>query len=312
MQQFFNSNSVLNETLNWSLALKKEVTVVIKREDLLHPEVSGNKFRKLKYNLIQAKAEGYSTVLTYGGAYSNHIAATAAAGHLFGINTIGIIRGNELGNDLEKTLSQNPTLKLAHKYGMQFKFVSRSDYRLKKENSFLASLHKEFGPFYNVPEGGTNALAVKGCEEILKPEDTVFDFVCVAAGTGGTISGLINSSKPSQKVLGFPALKGDFLKNDIKELIRPKDNWQLICDYHFGGYAKISKELVTFINNFKTETGLPLDAVYTGKMLFGLADLIKKDFFKKGAKILVIHSGGLQGNKGMNVLLKRKYNLELI
>jgi len=130
--QFFNRKSILNEPLNWSLAQTKRVSVVVKREDLLHPEVSGNKFRKLKYNLIKAKADGFFTLLTYGGAYSNHIAATAAAGHLFNLKTIGIIRGNELGENLEKTLAQNPTLKLAHKYGMQFKFVSRSDYRLKQ------------------------------------------------------------------------------------------------------------------------------------------------------------------------------------
>jgi len=311
LQQFFKDKSILNEHLNWSVAEEKDVTVVIKREDLLHPEVSGNKFRKLKYNLIQAKADGFSTLLTYGGAYSNHIAATAASGHLFNFKTIGVIRGNELGENLEKTLAQNPTLKLAHKYGMRFKFVSRSEYRLKNTVPFLETLHSEFGTFYNVPEGGTNNLAIKGCEEILKPSDAAFDYICVAAGTGGTISGLINASSDSQKVLGFPALKGDFLYKDINNLIEPKKNWQLICDYHFGGYAKISKELVTFINNFKSETGLPLDAVYTGKMFFGLADLIKKDFFKKGSKMLVIHSGGLQGNIGMNALLKKKYNLEL-
>lgn len=297
--------------LNWSLAGEKDLTVVVKREDLLHPEISGNKFRKLKYNLIKAKADGYDTLLTYGGAYSNHIAATAAAGHLFNFKTIGVIRGNELGENLEKTLEQNPTLKLAHKYGMYFKFVSRSDYRLKTTSEFIEKLHLEFGDFYNVPEGGTNNLAIKGCEEILNKKDAEFDYICVAVGTGGTISGLINTSKNTQKVLGFPALKGDFLYKDINNLIKPKNNWQLITDYHFGGYAKVSKELVTFINNFKTKTGLPLDAVYTGKMFFGLADLIKKDFFKRGTKILVIHTGGLQGNIGMNNLLKKKYNIEL-
>jgi len=155
-------------------------------------------------------------------------------------------------------------------------------------------------------------LAIKGCEEILKPTDTEFNYICVAVGTGGTISGLINSATNSQKVLGFPALKGDFLNKDINNLIKPKNNWQLITDYHFGGYAKVSKELVTFINEFKSETGLSLDVVYTGKMLYGIADLLQKDYFKKGSKILVIHTGGMQGNKGMNSLLKKKYNLELI
>jgi 1-aminocyclopropane-1-carboxylate deaminase/D-cysteine desulfhydrase-like pyridoxal-dependent ACC family enzyme len=311
LQQFFNSKSVLNEPLNWLLASDKGVEVVIKREDLLHPEISGNKFRKLKYNLIKARADGFSTLLTYGGAYSNHIAATAAAGHLFGFKTIGIIRGDELKNNLEETLAQNPTLQLARKYGMSFKFVTRTDFRFKETQIFLEKLHREFGDFYNVPEGGTNQLAIKGCEEILKKEDTLFDFVCVAVGTGGTISGLINKSEAHQEILGFPALKGDFLISDIKKLIKSKNSWQLITDYHFGGYAKVSKELITFINDFKRETTVALDAVYTGKMLFGLADLIQKNYFKKGTKILVIHTGGLQGNKGMNTLLKKKFNLEL-
>ncbi len=311
MQQFFNNKSILNQSINWSLAKNKSVELVIKREDLLHPEVSGNKFRKLKYNLIQAKADDFKTLLTFGGAFSNHIAATAAAGHLFGFKTIGVIRGDELGLNLQQTLMQNPTLNLAHKYGMTFKFVSRTDYRLKQTPDFAQSLHDEFGDFYEVPEGGTNHLAVSGCEEILKPQDDVFDYICVAVGTGGTISGLVNASKNHQKVLGFPALKGDFLAHDINKLIKPKANWKLITDYHFGGYAKVSKDLIIFMNAFKEETGVTLDAVYTGKMLFGLADLIQNNYFEKGSKILVIHTGGLQGNIGMNPLLRKKYNIEI-
>ncbi|MCF6214119.1 MAG: pyridoxal-phosphate dependent enzyme, partial [Flavobacteriaceae bacterium] len=304
MQQFFNNKSILNQTLNWRLAKNKSVDVVIKREDLLHPEVSGNKFRKLKYNLIKAKADNFKTLLTFGGAFSNHIAATAAAGHMFDFKTIGVIRGDELGMNLQQTLMHNPTLQLAHKYDMAFKFVSRSDYRLKHTSDFLKSLHNEFGVFYEVPEGGTNKLAVMGCEEILKPQDKVFDYICVAVGTGGTISGLINTSKPHQKVLGFPALKGDFLAREINGFIKQKSNFELITDYHFGGYAKVSKDLIIFINKFKAETAVALDAVYTGKMLFGLADLIENNYFKKGSKILLIHTGGLQGNTGMNKLVR--------
>lgn len=311
MEAFFNNKSILNEPINWSLAKTHGVEVVIKREDLLHPEVSGNKFRKLKYNLIQAKADEFETLLTFGGAFSNHIAATAAAGHLFVFKTIGVIRGDELGLNLTQTLAQNPTLKLAHFYGMQFKFVSRTDYRLKNSPLFSANLHDEFGDFYEIPEGGTNELAIKGSEEILKSQDANFDFICLACGTGGTISGIINASKPHQKVLGFPALKGNFLVDDIKKMIEPKANWRLITDYNFGGYAKVSKELITFINQFKVETGIALDAVYTGKMMFGLADLIRKGFFEKGCKILAIHTGGLQGNIGMNQVLKKKYNIEI-
>ncbi len=311
MIQFFNNKSILNEPIKWALADKHNVKVVIKREDLLHNEVSGNKFRKLKYNLIKAKDDGFNTLLTYGGAFSNHIAATAAAGKLFGFKTIGVIRGDELSLNLNKTLNNNPTLQLAHKYGMQFKFVSRTDYRLKNKPNFSNKLHNEFGCFYELPEGGTNLLAIKGCEEILKPKDTDFDYICVAVGTGGTIAGIINSSKQNQNVLGFSALKGSFLKNDISVLCKQKNNWKLISDYHFGGYAKVSKDFIIFINKFKNETNIALDAVYTGKMMYGLADMIRKEYFNSGSKLLVIHTGGLQGNIGMNIFLKKKYKIVL-
>src|SRR5690606_10955628 len=181
--------------------------IYIKREDLLHPYVSGNKFRKLKYNLLEAKKQGYSTILTFGGAFSNHISAVSYAAKEFGFQSIGIIRGEELFDKI----NDNPTLKFAQVNGMQFEFVSRETYRQKDSEIFIEKLHQKFGNFYIVPEGGTNELAVKGCEEILTDQDDIFDYICCAVGTGGTISGIINSSKPHQKVLGFPALKGDFL-----------------------------------------------------------------------------------------------------
>ena len=190
------------------LKLSNTISVFIRREDLIHPYVSGNKLRKLKYNLAQAKAENQKTLLTFGGAFSNHIAATAYAGAAEGFKTIGIIRGEELQSEV----LDNPTLKFAQECGMQFKFISREDYRHKTEDYFIENLKQEFGHFYLVPEGGTNILAVKGCQEILSAEDAQYDFVCCAVGTGGTISGLINSVLPHQKVLGFPALKGDFFK----------------------------------------------------------------------------------------------------
>ena len=212
--------------------LPKGISLVIKREDLIHPFVSGNKFRKLKYNLLQAKAENQSTLLTFGGAYSNHIAAVAYAGKENGFQTIGIIRGDELGDKIES----NPTLKFAQECGMHFEFVSRETYRLKREATFLEQLQQQYGAFYLIPEGGTNTFAIQGCEEILTPEDASFDYVACAIGTGGTISGIINSVLPHQKVLGFPALKGDFLQDEIRNFVR-QDNWELITDYHFGGYG---------------------------------------------------------------------------
>lgn len=273
----------------------------MKREDLIHPFVSGNKFRKLKYNLLQAKAESQTTLLTFGGAYSNHIAAVAYAGRENGFQTIGIIRGDELADKI----ASNPTLKFAQECGMQFEFVSREDYRLKTEAAFLEQLKLKFESFYLIPEGGTNALAIKGCEEILTQEDGIFDYVACAIGTGGTISGIINSALPHQKILGFPALKGDFLQDEIRNFVQ-NENWELITDYHFGGYGKVNTVLVDFINRFLEKTKIPLDPVYTGKMVFGIVDLIEKNYFPENATILLIHTGGLQGIQGMNLKLKNK------
>jgi 1-aminocyclopropane-1-carboxylate deaminase len=283
----------------------------IKRDDLLHPQISGNKYRKLKYNLEAAKNQGFDTLLTFGGAYSNHIAATAAAGAEFGIKTIGVIRGDELAIDLKKTISDNPTLSLAYKNGMRFKFVDRKSYRLKHTKAFINDLKKEYGNFYLVPEGGTNQLAIKGTEEIIGEKEEEFDYICSAIGTGGTISGIINSARTHQKVLGFPALKENFLHKEISKYVNNKQNWELIRAYNFGGFAKINEELVLFINDFKKQTGLQLDPIYTGKMLFGIVDLHKKGFFKQKDKILAVHSGGLQGIDGMNIRLKNK-NLPII
>jgi 1-aminocyclopropane-1-carboxylate deaminase len=278
----------------------------IKREDQLHPYVSGNKFRKLKYNLLEAKNQGYNTLLTFGGAFSNHISAVSYAAKEFGFQSIGVIRGEELHDKI----SENATLSFAQANGMQFEFVSREAYRQKDSETLIEKLHQNYGNFYLVPEGGTNELAIKGCEEILTEEDDFFDYICCAVGTGGTILGIINSSKPHQKVLGFPALKGDFLESEIKKFTQ-KENWELITDYHFGGYAKINEELIAFINKFRDKTHIPLDPVYTAKMCYGVFDLIRKGYFKKEANILLIHTGGLQGIAGMNEKLK-KQNLPLI
>lgn len=279
----------------------KSISVTIKREDLLHPVVSGNKFRKLKYNLLQAKVEHKETLLTFGGAFSNHIAAVAYAAQEQGFRSVGVVRGDELNEKIDS----NPTLQFAKECGMQFEFVSREAYRHKTEAFFLEELKAKFGDFYLVPEGGTNALAIKGCQEILTEEDAKFDYICCAVGTGGTISGIINSALSHQKVLGFPALKGNFLQDEIR-IFAENDNWELINDYHFGGYAKINEELVHFINQFYEDTKIPLDPVYTGKMVFGVLDLIQKDFFPAHSNILLIHTGGLQGIFGMNERLKNK------
>ncbi|RCW94139.1 1-aminocyclopropane-1-carboxylate deaminase/D-cysteine desulfhydrase [Winogradskyella arenosi] len=287
---------------NQALKLKhSSIELVIKREDLIHPFISGNKFRKLKYNLEALKATGATAMLTFGGAFSNHIAAVAYAGKTYGVKTIGIIRGEELATKRKL----NATLEFAQSCGMQLKYVTREVYKNKMNPEFLQELEQEFKGVYILPEGGTNSLAVKGCEEILTPEDAQFDYICSAVGTGGTIAGLINASQKHQKILGFPALKGDFLQEDIRKFATQK-NWTLIKDYHFGGYGKIKPELVTFINNFKKAHQLPLDPIYTGKMLFGIFDLIDRGYFPEDSKILAIHTGGLQGIAGVNNMLKRK------
>jgi 1-aminocyclopropane-1-carboxylate deaminase len=277
------------------------VKVFIRREDLIHPFVSGNKFRKLKYNLLQAKKENQHTLLTFGGAYSNHIAATAFAGKEHGFQTVGVIRGEEL----EAKIDENPTLQFAQDCGMKFEFVSRDTYRLKDTANFVEKLREKHGSFYLVPEGGTNEFAVNGCEEILNKADEDYDFICCAVGTGGTISGLINGSFEGQKVLGFPALKGDFLQKDIRNFAK-NNNFSLLNEYHFGGYGKVTSELIEFINSFYKKNKIPLDPIYTGKMVFGVIDLIQKNYFPKNAKILLIHTGGMQGVAGMNLQLKNK------
>ena len=287
------------QKINDPLLDKHNVKLFIKRDDLLDPIISGNKFRKLKYNLQEAKANNLDTLLTIGGAYSNHIHAVSYAGHKFGFKTIGVIRG-------EETLPLNPTLSEAKSFGMKFIYVSREDYRNKAKSYFIEKLRSGFPDFYLVPEGGSNSLAVKGCTEILDNTELDFDYVCCASGTGGTISGIICYLDGEKKVLGFPALKNAaFLKNDISRLIYDYntiqyENWDLNLDYHFGGYAKFSVELIEFINRFRKNHGIQLDPIYTGKMLFGIYDLVQNGYFEQGSTILSIHTGGLQGIKGFN------------
>lgn len=290
------------------LKKENEVELYMIREDKIHPQISGNKFRKLKYNLVEFSRGNYTALLTFGGAYSNHISATAAAGKEFKIPTIGIIRGEEI----ELKFHENPTLKFAKTCGMQLKFISREQYRNKSNPDFLNQLKSEFGEIYILPEGGTNALAVKGCEEILNEQTQKFDFICCAVGTGGTISGIINSAENHQKVLGFPALKdSEFLENEIKTLSN-RSEFRLISDYHFGGYAKVKPELLDFINEFKNQFDVTLDAVYTGKMMFGIQQLIQNGFFPPLSKVLAVHTGGIQGNEGMNQKLNKKNQTKIV
>ncbi|MCO8087666.1 1-aminocyclopropane-1-carboxylate deaminase/D-cysteine desulfhydrase [Acinetobacter indicus] len=263
--------------------------ISIKRLDLIHPQISGNKFFKLKYNLLAARQQGFEKVLTFGGAYSNHIAATAFASHKFGFQSLGMIRGEELA---QRPL--NPTLATAQQFGMQLEFISRNAYRQKDQPDFLQHLQQQYPDFYLIPEGGTNALAVQGCREILVAEDAQFDLICCAVGTGGTFAGLIEASQQHQQLLGFSALKGDFLTHEVAQLTT-KRNWRILDDYCCGGYAKTTPELIQFIQTFEQRYNIPLEQVYTGKMLRGIFDLIDQDKIGPDQKILLIHTGGLQG-----------------
>jgi len=286
-----------------TILTEADVQLFIKREDLntpfpQHPAISGNKWRKLKYNLEQAKEEKQATLLTFGGAYSNHIHATAAAGNAMGFKTIGIIRG-------EETLPLNSTLTFATEQGMNIHYVDRGTYRKKKQSDFIEQLRQQFGDFYLLPEGGTNQLALKGCAEIIEEIDIPFDIVACSCGTGGTFAGLVKGLNGEKKALGFSALKGNFLKKEIQNLIGQQnnqsfENWDLQETYHFGGYARFNDELRIFINQFKEKHNILLDPIYTGKLFFGIFNLIKKDKFLPKTRLIALHTGGLQGWNGIN------------
>lgn len=283
---------------------ENNIQLSVLREDLLHPLFGGNKYRKLFYNLKEVRRKGYSKVITFGGAFSNHIAATAAFCKAEGIPCLGIIRGEEV------QLKINPTLKFAQNQGMQLQFESRELYKLKSTPEYLEALKIEHNNCYIIPEGGTNALAIRGCTEILGQHTHNFYIIALPVGTGGTIAGVIKASQYHQKIMGFSALKGNFQKEEVIKYTQ-KQNYEIIDDYCFGGYAKIKLPLIRFINQFKTQTNIPLDPVYTGKMMFGIFDSIQNNKFPKNSRILAIHTGGLQGIAGMNLLLEKK-NLPLI
>lgn len=298
------------QQLNDSLFEQKGITVSVLREDLLHPDISGNKWRKLKYNLMRAEQKQCKAMLTFGGAFSNHIAATAAAGKTFGFKTIGIIRGEEA--DLS-----NPTLAYALVCGMEIYCVSRAEYERKNETAYRHELRQRFGNIWIVPEGGSNYEGVNGCTEILGAHTQDFNKIAVSCGTGTTTAGVALSLQSHQQLLGFPALKGKgYLRKEVFQHLK----WFLMDDtlaeeyledvefnedYHFGGFGKMDPTLVQFMNNFYQKHGFRLDGLYTGKMFFGLYELIQADSFQRGDKLLVIHTGGLQGNKG----LERRYGI---
>lgn len=272
---------------------EKDISITVKRLDLLHPYISGNKWFKIKYNLQAAKDAGADTILTFGGAYSNHIIATAAAARMAGLKSVGVIRGEEI-----ETL--NPMLQYAQSQGMQLEFISRSDYKKKHEAAYQKRLMEKYDNCYIIPEGGANKAGVEGAKEILSEDDFEYDYICCACGTATTFAGMILSAQNRSNLLGFSVLKGVNFKEELDQYFSwfghsPEDfnNYKIVQDYHFGGYAKKNQELMQFIHNFNTKFNIPIEPVYTGKLFYGIFDKIKQGHIKKGSSVLVVHCGGV-------------------
>ncbi|MET3531616.1 1-aminocyclopropane-1-carboxylate deaminase/D-cysteine desulfhydrase [Chryseobacterium flavum] len=287
------------------ILIDKSLKLFIKREDLIHPLISGNKYWKLFYNINKYLKQNPENpyIVTFGGAFSNHISAVSAVGNLAGIATLGIIRGEELQNKWR----DNPTLLFAKRNGMNLKFVTREEYRHKEK--LTEFLQQEFPEALIVPEGGTNEEAVAGVKMMLNEQTKDFDYLCTAVGTGGTIAGISKFCEENQKVIGCKVVDDASLENKIFELTL-KHNFNLI-DSSFGGYGKINDENVRFINDFKEKYNIPLEPIYTGKMMQKIFELIEEDYFPENSSILCFHTGGLQGIEGANLLLE-KQNRNLI
>ena len=298
--QLSQSEVSRNQRIHLPLTARADVELWLKREDELHPLISGNKYRKLKYNLSAAKAEKAHTLITFGGAHSNHILATAAAASEHGFKSVGIIRGEELSSKI----AENPTLSHAQSLGMKFIFVTRERYRELTRNPEKARAICHESGQYLIPEGGSNSLAVKGVSELLLPEDIRADYICVSVGTGATLAGIVEGAQPSQKVRGYAALAHHELEAEVARFT-DKEHFKIIRDYVFGGYAKTTPELISQMNTFYRQTGVLLDPVYTGKLIFGVLNDIRRGAFEKGSVILTIHTGGLQGIDAMNARLER-------
>ncbi len=274
-----------------------QIELWMKRDDLLHPIISGNKWRKLKYIFDHVLSLKKESIISMGGAWSNHLHALAFIGKTLGLKTSGIIRGEQPEN-------LNPTLSDLKDWDMDLLFVSRRDYRqLRQYKNYneLPGIHKHE---YWLPEGGAIAFSLSGVQEMVAEIDHKFDVICVPCGTGATLAGIISAVSDKIRVLGFSALKNaEYLYTDVAKLLfenpQPRCTWTINMDYHFGGFAKTSEELLRFIDAFERQQGILLDHVYTGKMMYGLYDLIRQNRFQPGQRIIAVHTGGLQGKRGL-------------
>lgn len=295
-----------------------QLTLFVKRDDLLHPEISGNKWRKLKYNLLEARRQQIKHIISFGGAYSNHIHALAAAGFHFGFKTTAIIRG-------ESYYANNPTLKKALAWGMELQFVTRQEYKQRAESAYLQTLQSEYPHAFIVPEGGSNRFAIRGVmeamQEIQQQANLPVDHILTPTGSGGTLAGLVAGAAQSQlktKVTGIAVLKNAlYLNQEISALlqqakINKNNNWRLQTEFHHGGYAKVPVELNHFCEQFSLQTGIPVEPIYTGKMFYALFKLIEQGYFNRGENIVALHTGGLQGLAGLKEKNQKKHQLRSV
>jgi 1-aminocyclopropane-1-carboxylate deaminase len=296
------------QSVNHPLFVKHNISVQIKRDDLIHPIISGNKWRKLKYNLQQAQRIGAQGILTFGGCFSNHIHASAFACQQQHLTSIGVIRG-EFENQ------NNYTLNWAKHWGMQLNFVDRKTYRLRHDTDYLETLQARYPHFYLVPEGGSNELAIPGMAEVIDELalQTTFDTILTPVGSGGTIAGLIAADNNEHNILGVAVLKQDgYLADSVTQLLpvaaRTFNNWKILKDYHCGGYAKFSNNDAQQIRAFSKQTGINCEPVYSGKMILALLHLIEQGHFPAGHRIVLLHTGGMQGLAGMFSRGKLKVN----
>ena len=290
-------NRGITEEIQLNGSAEMQVGIDVLRLDRIHPVISGNKWFKLKYYLQEALSKDQHTLLTFGGAYSNHVLALACAANHLGLSSIGVIRGEENEN-------ASPTLDAAKAYGMKLHFITRANYKTKDTDAIIRPLRDLFGDFYLVPEGGAGEQGIKGSETMLQlVKLTNYTHIVAAIGTGTMYTGIVNAALPRQEVMGIPVLKGitATLEKITAQLSNPEmaANCRFFTSFHFGGYAKKNAMLLDFMNRLYSETGIPTDFVYTGKVFFAVNQLLKEKHFKGGSKVLVIHSGGLQGNRSL-------------
>jgi 1-aminocyclopropane-1-carboxylate deaminase len=280
--------------------LPHQVRLGLLRLDKIHPVVSGNKWFKLKENLQLARSQRFETLLTFGGAHSNHLVATAYAAKAYGFNSIGMVRG------LHAAALPTPTLQHCRELGMQLVYLSREQYRQKEDPAWLQCLGDQFGPVYIIPEGGQNEPGRAGAGQIAGYLPADCTHVALAVGSGTTFAGLRSALDPGITMTGFTVMKGgSYLEDQIRHYLpEAQHNWHLATGYHFGGFARHTPELITFMNDFYQRHQIPLDFVYNAKMMAGLLDLIRLHQFPARSHIIALHTGGLQGNDSIRHLLE--------